>query len=368
MRQRIAFGSVGVAALLGLILLWGGIDTKRVSAMEQMAENIRQAKSYKVTMTMEIQFVQEPGKPPVTAEMIQKVYWLAPKSYRMELKGGQFTAGMDTTDIFPAGRPGICLDHKTKKFSREPAARQPESPLMMFDKLSNFSGEADRKLGTKEINGKKAWGFEINGKKIDSDAYPGPVEIWLDSESNLPVSFRYEMKSPVMLAPMSIRMEDFQWNIDLDPKLFDPTPPEGYTDDTRKPTPVDEEVRKISEALKTYAEASGGFYPRVKIVYGDVTRDELVKLLGIQWPPRTMEQMRDEKVGKVQRATAGFAAITLIFRHNPDPAYYGKTVGPSDKDKVLLRWKLDDGRYEVIFGDLRAETVTAEKLRILEGK
>jgi hypothetical protein len=47
-------------------------------------------------------------------------------------------------------------------------------------------------------------------------------------------------------------------------------------------------------------------------------------------------------------------------------AYYGKTVGPQDKDKVLLRWKLDDGRYEVIFGDLRAEAVTAERLRALE--
>jgi hypothetical protein len=44
------------------------------------------------------------------------------------------------------------------------------------------------------------------------------------------------------------------------------------------------------------------------------------------------------------------------------------TVGPSDKDKVLLRWKLDDGRYEVIFGDLRFETVTAQRLHDLEGK
>jgi hypothetical protein len=57
-----------------------------------------------------------------------------------------------------------------------------------------------------------------------------------------------------------------------------------------------------------------------------------------------------------------------IRTYNPDAAYYGKTVGPSDKDKVLFRWKLDDGRYQVIFGDLRAETVTAERLHELEGK
>jgi hypothetical protein len=34
---------------------------------------------------------------------------------------------------------------------------------------------------------------------------------------------------------------------------------------------------------------------------------------------------------------------------------------------MLLRWKLDDGRYQVIFGDLRAETVTAQRLHELEG-
>ena len=38
--------------------------------------------------------------------------------------------------------------------------------------------------------------------------------------------------------------------------------------------------------------------------------------------------------------------------------------GPSD----TAHWQLDDGRYEVIFGDLRAETVTAERLRALEAK
>jgi hypothetical protein len=46
--------------------------------------------------------------------------------------------------------------------------------------------------------------------------------------------------------------------------------------------------------------------------------------------------------------------------------YYGKTVIPKDADKVLLRWKLDDGQYRVIFGDLIAKTVMAEELAELE--
>jgi hypothetical protein len=65
----------------------------------------------------------------------------------------------------------------------------------------------------------------------------------------------------------------------------------------------------------------------------------------------------------------GFAHINSILRDNADAAYYGKTVGPNDKDKVLLRWKLVDGKYQVVFGELHAEIVTAERLvGFMEGK
>jgi len=50
------------------------------------------------------------------------------------------------------------------------------------------------------------------------------------------------------------------------------------------------------------------------------------------------------------------------------PAYYGKTVNPADKDKVLFRWRLDSGEYRVIFGDLRHETVALARLKELEAK
>jgi hypothetical protein len=49
-----------------------------------------------------------------------------------------------------------------------------------------------------------------------------------------------------------------------------------------------------------------------------------------------------------------------------DSAYYGKTVTPKDTDKVLMRWKVSDNEYRVIFGDLRTKTVTAEALAELE--
>ena len=55
-----------------------------------------------------------------------------------------------------------------------------------------------------------------------------------------------------------------------------------------------------------------------------------------------------------------------MVNENKEPAYFGEMVKPGDSSKVLIRWKLDDGQYRVIFGDLSAKTVTAEELAELE--
>ncbi len=49
--------------------------------------------------------------------------------------------------------------------------------------------------------------------------------------------------------------------------------------------------------------------------------------------------------------------MSEICRDNADFAYNGQTVRVSDAEKILFRWKLDDGRYHVIYGDLRSEMV-----------
>ena len=363
MRQKTILGSACAAAIFVVILIWGANATQPASAMERMSQNIRQAKSYQMTMDMQIKL---PGKPGETRTSVakQKFYWQAPRSLRMELKSDQPVSPGVQTEIYPAGKPGIEINHTRKQYRRKPARFGQLPPLLMLDALARYTGQADRKLGTKQIDGQSAHGFEIDAKKIDPDAYGGPVEIWLDEKTDLPVRIRYEIKA----SPSgTLTMRDFRWNAELDPKLFDTTPPAGYADLTPPAPSLEQQVREITDALATYAELAG-HYPRVKTVYGDGVRDEMYKLLGIQGVP-TPEQTRSEKYAKVVRAMKGFAGLSGgIFRENPDVAYYGLTVGPNDQEKVLLRWQLDDGRYQVIFGDLRTETVPAERLRELENR
>jgi hypothetical protein len=51
-----------------------------------------------------------------------------------------------------------------------------------------------------------------------------------------------------------------------------------------------------------------------------------------------------------------------------DVVYYGDSVDPQDSNVVLIQWRLPDGKYKVVFGDLREETVSAEELIRLQAQ
>ena len=57
-----------------------------------------------------------------------------------------------------------------------------------------------------------------------------------------------------------------------------------------------------------------------------------------------------------------------LVKENKDVAYYGRTVTAKDVEKVLLRWKISDEKYRVIFGDLSTLDVSYEELTQLEQK
>jgi hypothetical protein len=51
-----------------------------------------------------------------------------------------------------------------------------------------------------------------------------------------------------------------------------------------------------------------------------------------------------------------------------DVVYYGDSIDPQDSNAVLIQWKLPDGQYRVVFGDLREEMVSAEELIRLQAR
>jgi outer membrane lipoprotein-sorting protein len=352
--QRIGLGAAVAAAVVLVVLLRPGSSPSRASAAEQMAESMRAAKSYKVTSEMTV----APGH----TQTVQW-YWRSPGSYRMEFSAPPGAGFRKQIMIFASDRPGIDIHPDDKTYRRFPPRQGEKSPIMMPERLKQYSGQADRQLPEKEIGGRKLPGFEIDARKLDPNIYAGKVLVWYDPDTNLPAYVDYTFA--LNETDVSVVWHDFEWNLAFDPKLFDIAPPADYADKTQAPAPLGEQVELIRAALKRYAELSQGEYPRVEVVYGDVTRDKMLELAGIKGRP-TAEKIRTKEYLDIMNSTRGFATLNGIQRDNADAAYYGLTVGPKDAGKVLVRWRLDDGKYQVMYGDLRDEVVTAERLKELE--
>jgi len=201
------------------------------------------------------------------------------------------------------------------------------------------------------------------------------VKVWVDVKTRLPV--RYDSLTSGLNErgnPISHRFvdHDYEWDVPVTAADFDPPPvPEGYTV-VDLPAVFDEKA--AIEGLKQCIELFGSY-----ITISESERPALTALSALeksQTPTalRLKDEMKglteEEKISRVRNA--GKAVIQFILsyrglvREKKDPAYYGKTVTPKDADKVLMRWKVSDSEYRVIFGDLHAQTVTPEKLAELE--
>jgi outer membrane lipoprotein-sorting protein len=349
--RRMLFAAAAAVLAVGLLLGW---TARTAPALAQTVQALKEVKTYRC------RYVQEMTRTAGAEEEREEgVYcWAVPGSYRMEThRDGKVSDVL----VMVRGKPGIEIDHRAETYHRvEPLHARP-SPLFLLGSLARYSGKADAELPERKIDGKAARGFEIAFAKIDPDVGEGSLRVWADSKTKLPL--RVEM---VFSGEGRMVMDKFEWDVPSD-KWFSEEPPAKYQDKTPNVTPAEEITKHIVLGLKTYAKYCGGKYPRARMVYGDVTGEELGKAAGLS----SLFKPAPEDVGRPEyaeclRAQRGLGWINTIQRHNPDAAYNGKTVGPDDKDKVLFRWKLEDGRYQVIYGDLRAETVTAERLKKLE--
>jgi len=373
MRQRIAaVGGVSVAALLGLVLLWGAMNTRPVSAMEKMAASVRRATSCKCTVvndgtvTVKLDGVAEPSKHKMHGEIIS--YWSHPGKRREEYVDSIADSPTEPylTKIYPGiGQPRLVISHRAKTFRFLPSDGQGWQREKEFtpEMLADLAGKADRELGAKEVNGKQAWGFCISSNKIDRRIQPKfQWEIWVDSETNLPVLLRSETATETFTNVTEVT--GFQWNIELDPAQFEAKPPEGFRDLTWRAPASGAPVKEIVEAER----ATQGRHFRMP--ERPCRKDVEVQLMTVEGfltePDQRQDWMTEELFERMWEQREGLLYLWAIAGEDRDVAYYGKTAGPDAKDEVLLRWKLDDGQYQVIFGDLRDEVVTAERLRILE--
>ncbi|MFC1604519.1 hypothetical protein ACFL5F_05775 [Planctomycetota bacterium] len=131
-----------------------------------------------------------------------------------------------------------------KQYKRKPLTEDEKTVLhqMTPDGIANLIRSSEyAELGRKTINGVDVEGLEIRG----SDLVIAPVEfdnlvirIWVDVETYLPVVVEAEaVTSDKYLTaftggkPVEVKVlaGEFQWDVELDPKIFEPNIPDDYT-------------------------------------------------------------------------------------------------------------------------------------------
>jgi hypothetical protein len=355
MPQRRRLVGALVAALLGLVfsVTWLALPTP--VAFADVAKALLQARSCECRLRP----LKKDGGEEVTTTT---VYWIAGGAIRLDTWEEDRVVDVR---IFLPNEPGLVIDHKSKSYTRTPPQRL---PLLLLDELAHYSGQADRDLGESRVAGKRVWGFEIALAKIDSAGGDDVVRVWADTATKKPVKVELLGQGQGESGRLLLRsiLEDFRWDVATE-GWFRVVPPASYKDKTPAPPTVEQQTKEFIEALQIYVR----YYQRYPqaLVYGDVADRQLRKAAGVPDQMTLQPTLKEvETVTHVLKGGTGMARMQAMQGTAFDARYYGRTVSPQDGGKVLFRWRLESGEYRVIYGDLRAETVTAEVLRKLEGR
>jgi hypothetical protein len=189
------------------------------------------------------------------------------------------------------------------------------------------------------------------------------VKIWVDVNTFMPVRFEEDIVTKEGLSMHDISY-DFQWNAAVDENDFTPIIPQDYMSTGEITVPAFSEENAI-KGFRRFADLAEEYPDNLDAVN---LNKKARKLIGLDI--NALNELADDEKTRLTTELMSIMGPAFFYeklvKDGQDPVYYGQTVGPNDTNKVLLRWKLDEGPYRVIFGDLRVKTVSAEELAELE--
>jgi outer membrane lipoprotein-sorting protein len=261
----------------------------------------------------------------------------------------------------------LTLDPESKKFTRvalsgELADKMKENngdPRLMVDK---FLKAEYTDLGRSQIDGVEVQGFESENAAVTGGLFKNSVaRIWVDISTGYPFRLTIERQGTHPDTRMDITVDNFAWNVPVEPDGFSLAVPDGYTSLGDYALKGMADGQELIDAIKFFQECSGGAFPK-SLSTMDLTQElmNVAKERAIQSP--------QEQTDRYMKLTMAAANFQILAGQKGEPRYYGETVQPGEAAKVLVRWKNPTGQYRVIYGDLRSEEVTAERLAELEAQ
>lgn len=349
-RRNWVISASTAAIIVAGFIVWN-LFSPPSAALADALQKLKEAKSFSCEMSS----YKVDGKTyDFPRDLTYKLTWASPGSLRSDIIVKE---KIQTSFIIPHDAAGLVIDNKDKTYQMIEKSQMGEQEKLianMFKTLAAYPAGDEKPSGMDEIDGVKAPRFDLlmNQRKPKDGEWD--FRVWVHPETKRPlrVDFNVIPKEAKSDTRKVYRMEKFVWDVNTE-KLFDTTAPEGFVNATKtKDEMIEMSTKQIVAFLKDCKEKLGT-YPKTRHIDAVKIAEEFDKL-GKEKP----------KLATIQ----GLVFINVLQTLNKETKYNGETVGPDDKTKVLFRWKLEDGKFRVIFGDLQAETVSAEKLKTLEDK
>jgi hypothetical protein len=361
-----------IAALLGIYFVTGKTPEVTCCAWAQLADKVAQIDTC-IYYEHSAANVKTPsgGKPKNGA-----VHYLSTQyGYRVDnYVDGKIT---EMRYLLPEEKVMITIEPLRKQCVRMLLKDQDIVQFRMNNKdprylLRKFIQSRFSEIGSSVIDGVEVKGIEVNNPEAWCMYDKFKVRVWVDVRTELPVRMEMEIGFPAAGQPMQTNttatvMDNFEWGVPLGPDVFKPYIPADYT--LRESLLPGQDEAAAIDGLRKFVELTDGNYPSHP--NGPTIRRE--SWPGIEKKHRpikpnkqlTKEQIQarfDESI-KLQ----GFIDFYMkLAQEGNEPTYYGDRVTVADANTILMRWKINDSEYRVIYGNLRAETVTADKLAKLE--
>ncbi|OHB62458.1 MAG: hypothetical protein A2Y76_07010 [Planctomycetes bacterium RBG_13_60_9] len=386
---KLAAAAIILLACAAGLVIWRG--TGSGIALADVLARVEQVKAFRCKGSIQLADYSDPDKPyqweTQYTNLTSQEYGTKVSREQMDPNGGRISIG--ETYFLPQKKTSIQIDHPPKKYTRteldDAGVQQARQEFGRFNDPRGFLKEIlackYENLGQSTVNGVDVEGFGTTDPNCRGSGFwpknlEADIKIWVDVKTHLPVryeSFKSGLTETGNKMSMRLLMHDFQWDVPVDASEFEPPAvPDGYTVLVEKSLGVVNE-QTVTASLKQCVELLGKYPDSVSVALPgglQVELDESDSPAATRLKEQLKELAEQERPNRLMDAATPMRRLFNFYigliEDRKDPAYYGKTVTPRDVDGVLMRWKVSDSEYRVIFGDLHTETVTADKLAELE--
>ena len=387
MTKLAAAAVIFIAVIAGLPLL----DNKQGVALADVLAKIEQVRAFMYKMNMKMAISMGENVP--TMDMDMEMTMIISSDFGMKaetiaIDGNTGQESTNTSYVIPKERIVVTLMPDKKKYVQmelddDMLAKMKQEKNDPREMIKQMLGCEYTELGRTMIDGVQVDGFQTNDPAVIGGMGENvTLTLWVDTDSWLPVRSEIEYKMGDQMYIHGL-VSEYNWDMKVTADDFKPVIPDDF-----EPMTAGMQMPKISEeglieGLRLFAELSGSYPKKLSVMelaqetMAFVTNKDALEKIKEKIPEfrgRDDDELdkldQDEVMAKTMEITQplqspGFFYMMLV-QEKKEPVYYGETVTPEDDDAVLLRWKISDNEYRIIFGDLSVGSATAEELANLE--